>query len=78
MIASDKLYPMKFAPIFFDRIWGGDMITEILGLQVPHTIHKVGELWAISDRPEADSIIANGPLAGDSLHNIAAYYGADL
>ncbi len=78
MIASDKLYPMKFAPIFLDRIWGGDMITQVLGRQVPHAVHKVGELWEISDRPEADSIIANGPLAGDSLHNIATYYGADL
>ena len=60
------LYPLTFQPIFQERVWGGRNLESLFGKSLPAG-KRIGESWEISDRPEASSLIANGPLAGLSL-----------
>ena len=61
------LYPFQFQPIFKERVWGGRSLEKLYGKNLPLTA-PIGESWEISDRPGDESVIANGPLAGKSLH----------
>jgi mannose-6-phosphate isomerase len=60
------LYPLTFHPIFKERVWGGREIEKLYGKKLPPGKY-VGESWEISDRPNDESVIANGSLAGKSL-----------
>jgi mannose-6-phosphate isomerase len=59
-------YPLKFKPIYQERLWGGDWHQRALGAPVPAQA-KIGESWEISDRPGENSVVANGPWAGTTL-----------
>ncbi|MBA4148703.1 MAG: class I mannose-6-phosphate isomerase [Verrucomicrobia bacterium] len=61
------LYPLTFRPIFKERIWGGRNLERLYGKALPKDV-PIGESWEISDRPDDENIISNGPLAGKSLH----------
>jgi mannose-6-phosphate isomerase len=61
-----ELYPLKFKPIFKERIWGGRKLAEVFGKPLPADA-KIGESWELADLPDDKSIIANGPLAGQTL-----------
>lgn len=73
-IRAMKAYPLKFKPIYKQRIWGGQKLREIFGKDIPIG-EKIGESWELADLPEdlsarrmADkSVIANGELAGQTL-----------
>ena len=60
------LYPLIFAPIFKERIWGGRRLEHLYQKHLPPGI-PVGESWEITDRPEGVSRISNGRLAGRDL-----------
>jgi mannose-6-phosphate isomerase len=52
-----------------ERIWGGRRLESEFGKKLPP--HKpVGESWEIVDRPDAQSIVRNGPLHGKTLHEL--------
>lgn len=61
------LYPLTFQPIFKERIWGGRNLERLYKKNLPAKI-PIGESWEISDRSGDESVIANGPLAGKSIH----------
>ena len=61
--------PLLFKPIFMERIWGGRKLAEFFGKKLPSN-KRIGESWEIVDRPEAQSVVANGPLAGKTLHEL--------
>ena len=61
-----KLYPLKFRPIFKQRIWGGQKLREFFGKDIP-PFEKIGESWELADLPQDKSLIANGELAGQTL-----------
>jgi mannose-6-phosphate isomerase len=63
------LYPLTFKPIFQERIWGGRKFEKLYGKALPPE-KVIGESWEISDRPEANSVVANGPLKGKTLHEL--------
>ena len=69
------LYPYKFKPILVERIWGGDGLARY-GKPVPAG-KRIGETWEISDRPEAQSVVANGPAVGQTLRQLIEKKGAD-
>lgn len=71
------LYPLTFQPIFQQRVWGGRRIAELYGKELPPGV-PIGESWEITDRPEAVSIIANGPLAGKDLHWLVGHHAEEL
>jgi mannose-6-phosphate isomerase len=49
-----------------ERVWGGRRIAELYGKNLPPNM-PIGESWEISDRPDAVSQVAVGPLAGKDL-----------
>jgi mannose-6-phosphate isomerase len=61
-----KAYPLKFQPIFKQRIWGGRKLRDVFGKDLP-PLEKIGESWELADLPEDKSVIANGELAGRTL-----------
>jgi mannose-6-phosphate isomerase len=52
-----------------ERIWGGRKLAELFGKNVPLN-KRIGESWEVVDRPEAQSVVANGPLKGATLHEL--------
>jgi mannose-6-phosphate isomerase len=71
------LYPLTFQPIFMQRVWGGRNIERLYGKALPPEV-PIGESWEISDRPDAVSAIANGPLAGKTLRWLMENDAADV
>jgi mannose-6-phosphate isomerase len=61
--------PLTFEPIFKERIWGGRRLEELFGKKLPAG-KKIGESWEIVDREEAQSMVASGPLADRTLHEL--------
>ncbi|MGE9296861.1 MAG: type I phosphomannose isomerase catalytic subunit [Puniceicoccales bacterium] len=66
---------LSFEPIYQQRVWGGRGLEQKLGRSLPDS-EPYGESWEVVDRPEAQSKIANGELAGmtlrDALENQSA------
>jgi mannose-6-phosphate isomerase len=60
------LYPLRFAPIFQYRLWGGRRLAQLLPSPLPGD-GPIGEAWLLSDRPDHQSRVASGPLTGRSL-----------
>ena len=52
-----------------ERIWGGRKLAELFGKNLPAN-KRIGESWEIVDRPEAQSVVARGPLKGKTLHEL--------
>ncbi|HYY14508.1 MAG TPA: type I phosphomannose isomerase catalytic subunit [Chthoniobacterales bacterium] len=61
--------PLTFEPVFQERIWGGRKLAELFGKPLPAG-KRIGESWEIVDRQEAQSVVANGPLEGKTLHQL--------
>ncbi|PYK74708.1 MAG: hypothetical protein DME42_04155 [Verrucomicrobia bacterium] len=61
--------PLVFKPIFQERIWGGRKLEELFGKNIPAG-KRIGESWEIVDRPEAQSLVRNGPLRGRTIHEL--------
>ena len=60
--------PLAFTPLFMERVWGGRTL-QTLGKPLPEGV-AIGESWELVDRPEAQSVLAAGPLAGTDLHTL--------
>ncbi len=73
----EKLYPLKFAPILKEKIWGGDKLKRFLNKDTV-TKSKIGESWEISGVEENVSIVSNGFLSGNSLNELVEIYMGDL
>ncbi len=52
-----------------ERMWGGRRLESELGKKLPPNV-RIGESWEIVDRPEAQSVVRNGPLRGKTLHEL--------
>jgi mannose-6-phosphate isomerase len=61
--------PLIFRPIFMERIWGGRQLESKFGKSLPPKA-QIGESWEIVDRPEAQSVVAWGPLKDKTLHEL--------
>ena len=72
-----KLYPLKFKPIFKERIWGGQALKTFFGKDIP-TDKPIGESWELADLPEDKSEIMNGPLAGRGIDSVIEEFGEDI
>ncbi|MCC7146450.1 MAG: class I mannose-6-phosphate isomerase [Phycisphaeraceae bacterium] len=85
---STAVYPLKFKPIYKEKVWGGRTLTRI-GRSLPgDQTAKIGESWELADLSSTSqsgggggqerSVIANGPLAGQTLHQAMAALGQRL
>jgi mannose-6-phosphate isomerase len=61
--------PLTFEPFFVERMWGGRRLESEFGKKLPLQ-KRIGESWEIVDRPEAQSVVANGPLKNKTLHDL--------
>ena len=73
-----RLYPLKFTPIYQERIWGGSQMTEVLHRDVPAGKDPIGESWELVDRDGENSVLANGSMAGKTLEELVHHYGREL
>lgn len=71
------LYPLKFKPIYKERIWGGRKIETAFGKQLPAG-EKIGESWELSGVDGDISVVANGQLKGNNLQELTEIYMGDL
>ena len=69
-------YPLKFQPIFKDKLWGGSKLVEQLNKKT--TLKNVGESWEISDVEGNISVVENGALKGKTLKDLLVTYKADF
>lgn len=75
-VVKDNSYPLLFEPIYRDYVWGGGRIPRIF--HRPARAGTSAESWEISDRPQDQSIVRNGPLAGHTLGSLVSRFGAAL
>lgn len=68
---------LRFAPAYFERIWGGTLMREQLGIETP-TDTCIGEAWLISDHPQCESVVVDGPCSGASLRGLMREHAAAL
>ncbi|MBW2647467.1 MAG: mannose-6-phosphate isomerase, partial [Deltaproteobacteria bacterium] len=72
-----KMYPLKFKPIYKQRIWGGQRLRDVFGKELPPG-EKIGESWELADLPEDKSVIAGGELAGQTLRSAIEQYPKEI
>jgi mannose-6-phosphate isomerase len=81
-----SLHPLKFVPRLLEKMWGGRKFETVLNKPLPPG-KLIGESWELFDFPPGvvdpspdwvSSQIANGPLAGKTLHHAIREFGADL
>ena len=67
---------LSFKPVFKSVLWGGRRIAEFKGIEpVGDT---VGESWELSPMPGHESVVAEGPMAGQTLPELCRAHGAAL
>ena len=72
-----ELYPLKFKPVFDDRIWGGDKIRTRMGLDFT-PMDRCAEAWVLSGYEGRQTVVSNGFLAGNELNELVEVYMDDL
>ena len=72
-----KPYPLKFRPIYKQRIWGGQKLREFFNKDIPPG-EKIGESWELADLPDDKSVISNGELTGQTLNSVIAKYPKEI
>jgi mannose-6-phosphate isomerase len=81
-----SLYPLKFQPRFLEKMWAGRKIETVLGKALPPG-KNIGESWELYDFPPGvvdsspnwiSSVVAEGPLAGRTLHELIQQYGSGI
>jgi mannose-6-phosphate isomerase len=64
-----SLYPLRFDPIYQYRLWGGRRLADLLSGPPPGD-GPIGEAWMLSDRTDHQSLVANGPLKGQTIRRL--------
>jgi mannose-6-phosphate isomerase len=70
------MYPIKFTPIYKERIWGGTNLKNKFARELPGS--HIGESWELSCHKNGTSIVANGMLAGKTLQELIVEYKEKL
>jgi mannose-6-phosphate isomerase len=73
----NKLYPLKFKPLFHEKPWGGQKLKTVLGLDAGD-MPNCGEAWVLSGVNENETVVANGFLEGNELNELVEVYMDDL
>lgn len=60
---------LRFRPLYQTRVWGGRRLETAFGRVLPDD-RPYGESWELVDREDQQSVVADGPWAGTSLHTL--------
>lgn len=71
------LYPLKFKPLFKERIWGGEALRTAMGKALPEG-KKIGESWELSGVDGDISKVVNGKLKGNDIQELIEVYMGEL
>ena len=71
------IYPLKFMPLFKQRVWGGNKIATELGVDYS-PLPSCAELWCLSGLAEQETVVANGFLAEANLSEVIQMYTDEL
>jgi mannose-6-phosphate isomerase len=74
---SDLPAPLLFESLFMERAWGGRRLESGFGKKLPPG-ERIGESWEIVDRPEAQSVVRQGPWRGLTLHDLWRDHRAEI
>ena len=69
--------PLRFKPLYMERVWGGTGLNTYLDRELPSG-NPIGESWEVVDRPEAQSVVEGGFLDGWSLNQALMEHGTFL
>ena len=72
-----KLYPLKFKPVFKDKVWGGIRLKKLLDKDFS-PLPNCGESWELFAFANESSVVDNGFLSGNSLSEVIEVYMGDL
>lgn len=72
------LYPLRFCEILRDYRFGDRWIVDAFSKENLPEDHRIAETWEVCDRPGESSVIINGPLQGQTLHQLIEAYGERL
>jgi mannose-6-phosphate isomerase len=72
-----ELYPLKFQPIYKERIWGGTKLQTLFGKDLGGK-GDIGESWELSAVEDNVSVVSNGFLEGNDLQELIEIYMGDL
>jgi mannose-6-phosphate isomerase len=72
-----ELYPLKFKPIYKERIWGGTKLKTLFGKDLGGK-ENIGESWELSAVDWNISVVSNGFLEGNDLQELIEIYMGDL
>lgn len=70
------LYPLKFEPIYLEKIWGGNRLKTLFNKN--YNLKNCGESWEISGVEGNVSVVSNGFLKGNNLSELIEIYMGDL
>ncbi len=70
------LYPLKFNPIYIEKIWGGNKLKTVLNKDIPND--RIGESWEISAVQDHISIVKNGKLAQNNIQELIEVFMGEL
>lgn len=73
----NTLYPLKFRPMFQERLWGGNRMHKVLH-KPSCPMEKCGESWELSAVGGHISKVSNGFLQGNDLQELVEIYMGDL
>ncbi|OFW82250.1 MAG: mannose-6-phosphate isomerase [Alicyclobacillus sp. RIFOXYA1_FULL_53_8] len=68
------MYPVKFAPIPMERIWGGQKLKAQFD---EHGGSPIGEYWVLSGHPNGASVVTNGEFAGKTLVELTTEFPSE-
>ncbi|MBR1770100.1 MAG: class I mannose-6-phosphate isomerase, partial [Bacteroidales bacterium] len=71
------IYPLKFMPLFKDKVWGGNKIKDIVGVDYS-PLERCGELWVLSALEGQETVVENGFLAECTLPEVIEMYMDEL
>jgi mannose-6-phosphate isomerase len=76
MNESDHVYPLLFAPVLKDYVWGGRNLERLLGRTLPEG--DIAESWEIAAHQDGASVVTNGIFAGLPLTAVHEALGLAL
>ncbi len=69
--------PLIFEPLFMERVWGGRRLEQLYQKKISSGA-RIGESWEIVDRADAQSVVHDGPLRGQTLHELWTHRRAEI